>query len=111
MKQQMEDKMALESFEKQISEEFTISAGFTNVAITGEIAVLSGSTVTAVDTNGTDATADVLYAASKSVSGKTLKIKVKAGTEALSPYKITFKIATSEGNLYEKDVLMYIKER
>jgi F0F1-type ATP synthase epsilon subunit len=107
----MEDKMALESFEKQISEEFTISAGFTDVAIPGEIAVLSGSTVTAVDINSIDATTDVLYADNLSASGTTLRVKVKVGTEALSPYKITFKIATSEGNLYEKDVLMYIKER
>jgi hypothetical protein len=103
--------MALDSFEKQSVEEFTISAGFTSVALTGEIAVLSGSSVTAVDKNGASASSDVLYGANISVSGTTLRVKVKAGTEALSPYKITFVIKTSEGNIYEKDILMYIKER
>ena len=103
--------MALESFEKQISEEFTISGGISDVAITGETVILAGSSVSATDKDGTDASSAVLYGSNISVSTTFLKVKVKAGTVALSPYKITFKMVTSEDNLYEKDVLMYIKER
>ena len=98
------------NFVKQPSESFTIAADIVDVVITGEIVDLGTSTVTATDKNEEDASADVLVGASKSVSGTQLKIKIKAGTEALSPYAIRFVIGTSEGNIWEKDVEMRIRE-
>ncbi len=103
--------MALPNFEKQGWESFTISGGFTNVAIDGEIAVLSGSSVVCVDSQGTDVTSTILWDSNIAVDGTTLKVKVRpAGTEAASPYKITFRIKTSEDNYYEVDCEMIIKE-
>jgi len=102
--------MAKGNFAKQPGESFTIAADIEDVIITGETADLASSTVTATDSAGDDASADILVGASKSVSGTQLKIKVKAGTEALSPYTIRFVIGTSEGNIWEKDVEMRIQE-
>ena len=103
--------MALPNFEKQNWESFTITGGFTDLAIAGEIAVLSGSSVVCADKDGTVVTSDILYDSALSIDAATLKVKVKqAGTEAASPYKITFKIKTSEDNYYEVDCEMIVKE-
>ena len=103
--------MALQNFEKQGWESFTISGSFTDLAITGEIVVLTGSSVECVDKDGEDVLSTILYNETLSVDGATLKVKLKAaGTEVASPYKITFKIKTSEDNFYEVDCEMYVKE-
>ena len=102
--------MTLGYFTKQNSETFFISADYSDVLETGETIIVGSSTVVAEDVAGVVATADVLTGGSIAVSGDTLKIKVKEGTEALSPYKITFKAVTSLGNTWEKDVSMEIVE-
>lgn len=102
--------MGLESFEKQPWEEFTIAGDFTNFVLSGEEAQLTGSSVAAEDCDGVDATDDVLYASGMAVDGTKLTVKVKAGVEAKSPYKITFKINTTENRKFEVDVHMHIKE-
>ena len=102
--------MALDSFIKQVAESITIAADFEDNALSGETAVLLGSSVIAVDSAGVDVTSTVIYSGSEAVSGTQLSCRVQAGTEAGSPYKITFKIATSAGNLWEVDVTMRVKE-
>jgi len=102
--------MTLGYFTKQNSETFFISADFTDVLETGETITVGSSSAVAEDSTGTVATSDVIEAGSLAVSGSQLKVKVKAGTEALSPYKITFKAVTSLNNIWEKDVEMGIRE-
>lgn len=99
-----------DGFTKQPSEAFTIQASFTNVLDTGETITLGNSTVIALDNAGVDVTATVIFTGSKSVDGVYLKAKVQGGTEAASPYKITFLASTSLSNVYEKDVLMTVAD-
>ncbi len=101
--------MALAKFTKQISEEFPIEIDFSNNMATGEVIV--SETITAIDAAGDDATADILSNPQNDGAQAAL-VQVKAGTEALSPYKITFKVVTdaSSTNKWEYDVLMKIKE-
>jgi hypothetical protein len=103
--------MALPNFEKQGWESFTIAGGFTDIAIAGEIAVLPGSSVVCIDNNGDVVTDTILWDSNLAIEDATLKVKVRpAGTEGASPYKITFRIKTSEDNYYEVDCEMIIKE-
>ncbi len=99
--------MALATFYKQPYEEFPVSVDFSeNMA---EAETIIAQTISAVDNVEADATADVLSAPENDGAFGAL-IKVLAGTELLSPYKITFRIITSEGNKWELDILMKIKE-
>lgn len=98
-----------EIFEKQPWEEFSIWGDFINNAATGETAKLSSSSVIAEDKDGIDVSITVLDQAAIAVSGTQLKVKVRAGTANVSPYKITFKIGTSLENQWEVDVMMKIK--
>ncbi len=110
--------MAFHRVDKRIYEEFYISGSILRVAASGETINLSSSSVTAVDNAGTDATADVLYTATKSLgnhpSGGTnniLSIRLKAGTEALSPYCVSFFIVTTDSNQYQVDAHLYVNEQ
>jgi len=108
----------MKKFKKQISEEFFAHGSILNVQEDDETIVLGTSSITAVDNVATDATTDVLEGGTEelrddpdgSFTNNVLAMRVKAGTEALSPYKITFKIVTSKGNKYEIDIQMTIKE-
>jgi len=109
--------MTLGYFTKQNSETFFISVDFTDVLETDETIVVGSCTVVAKDVAGADTSSGVLAAGSIAVGdaadGTTdgvLKIKVKAGTEALSPYKITFTAVTSLNNTWEKDIEMCVVE-
>jgi len=102
--------MTIGYFTKQSSETFFISADYEDVLETDETITALSSSVVAEDMAGLDVTADVLAAGSIAVDGSKLKIKVKAGTETLSPYKITFIAVTSLNNTWEKDVSMDIIE-
>ena len=99
-----------DGFTKQIAEEFTISAQFSNALETGESIDVSNSSVTAEDLNGDDATDSVLTSSSKTVDGTKLKVRVEGGTVTLSPYKITFLITTNLNNIYELDVFMTVAD-
>lgn len=99
----------MEKFTKQIYEEFTIAGDFSKNMETGE--TIATQTVVAVNNVGADATNDVLDTGSISNDGTTkVLVLVRAGTEALSPYKITFKAVTSVDHKWEVDVQMKIKE-
>lgn len=110
---------------KQPSESYIFGADFSQVLEEGEYILVGTSTITAVDSAGDDSTAIVLDNADKAVqtaeeedldSGTTpvtdgmLVTRIQAGTEALSKYKLTYLGLTSNGNTYEKDVKMKIKD-
>jgi hypothetical protein len=101
--------MALEGFEKQGYEEFTVAANFSANMTVGE--TISTQTATATDNTGTDKTATVLNVASLANSGQKVTVLARAGVEAESPYKITLKCVTSLGHKWEKDIQMKIKEK
>lgn len=105
--------MAISQVVKQSRETFSIYGGITNVAETGETIAIGTSSVICQDVNGDAAAA--LLSGSPSVSDDGLKlyqrIAASQGTEALSPYAVIFLMGTTDGNIYEKDVFLYIKDR
>jgi len=105
--------MAISQLVKQSRETFSIYGGITNVAATDEQIIIGTSSVVCKDNNGDDAAA--LLSGSPSVSSDGLKlyqrIAASQGTEALSPYVLTFLMGTDDSNVYEKDVFLYIKDR
>jgi hypothetical protein len=110
--------MALGKFKKQSFEEFVIAANFTNnMNIPTEDLVLGNCTVTAVDNADADVTATVTDQATLAIGAGDeqgyLKILIRAGTEAGSPYKITFRGVTNSTppEKWEKDVQMTIEEQ
>ena len=105
--------MAINQLVKQSRESFSIYGGITNVAADGETISAGTSSVLCTDKNGDSATALLSGSPSVSSSGLRLyqKIAPSQGTEALSPYTISFLMGTTDGNLYEKDAYLYIKDR
>lgn len=109
---------SVESFEKQNYESFFIAADLVDVLEAGESIDLTNTTITAVKTDGiTDATAIILQPATKALddspdggTNNMVKIRVQAGVEADSPYKITFRIPTDLNNQWEIDTKLKIKE-
>ncbi len=110
---------------KQGSESYLLGADFSQVLESGEYVLIGTSTVTAVDKNGADVTSTVLDNNDMAVqtadaddldSGVTpvtngmLVTRIQNGSESLSKYMITYLAKTSNGNTYEKDVKMRIKE-
>ena len=94
------------TFTKQPSEIFSINMDFGKNMTSAE--TISSRTVTAIKTSdSSDATATVID--SSTISGTIIQVKVKAGTTALS-YKITIKITTSTGNVWEDEVTMTVTE-
>jgi len=99
--------MALARFMKQSSETFPISVDFSDNMETGEL--ISSQVISAIDNAGDNATADILSDPGNDGAQATT-VRVLAGTEALSPYKITFTATTDEDNIWELDILMLIRE-
>ena len=111
----------IESFQKQNYEQWFISGDLMTTSGSlledGENIDLTNTTITAIDKDGNDATADVLQLATKALAdspdGGTnngVKVRVQEGVEDLSGYKITFKIPTDQGNRFEIDIKQKIKE-
>jgi len=94
----------MDSFEKSPSEEYSITVDFSEVLGDGE--TILSKTVTAY-LHDRDVTATVIT--SSSISGETILIKVKDGTE--NNYKTTVEIVTSKSNTYEEDILMKVRDR
>jgi hypothetical protein len=94
-------------------ESFIPTGKFSNVMETGE--TISEKYVTAVDSDGEDATADVL-AGNVTIynddDDNPWKIgdRFSGGVAASSPYKLTFRIVTSLANKWEVDMLVEVKE-
>ena len=103
--------MSSDYFKKQPYEAFTVGANFENVMASTESIVVGTSAVTAEDKYGTDVSDSVLVDGSKAVSGFKLQIRVQAGSESASPYKITYKAVTDTGEQYEVDQYMQVEEK
>lgn len=102
---------------KQPYERFPLYGSIYKVGETGETVVLATSTVTARDRGNRDVSSSLLVAASKAVvndprggSANALKILITGGTTVGSPYTVTFKMATSLGNLYEVEARVVVEE-
>lgn len=96
-------------FKKQPAEKFDISVDFGAVLDEGETIDAGTSGVTAIDmADNTDASATVLEGGDTIVTS-TMIHKVKGGANG-SKYKITFTAGTSNGNIYEKDIVMEVWE-
>ena len=114
--------MALESFNKQSYEQFTVVADFYTVLTEGETlsSTIGDHNVKAWDKNGVDVSSTVLDSGSLAVVSSptdgtlqaALQILVKAGSQDLSPYKITFYAVTTASPVHkwELDVKMKVKE-
>ena len=116
-------KPVAEKFYKQPSESYLVGADFSNVIESGEAIVAGSSTVTATDSNGEDASDDVIDNLDKNVTtadpddidatpvtNAMLQTRVMGGVEDNSPYKLTYKVVTDLGNEFELDISMQIKE-
>ena len=112
--------MALENFTKQSWEEFRIDVDFGNNMDSGEELNLGSCVFTGYDASGatcTTAIADLstmtlINGSSTGMTSSSLQLLVRAGEEANSPYKLTFKGVTdlSPPHKWEKDIAMKIKE-
>ena len=102
--------MALENFQKQPCERYFVGVDFVKALGSGEEIVLASSTIKAVDVNGADATSVVFESNSAAVSGTQLLIRVLDGDPSRSAYKLTFCARTNQGNAFEKDIKMKVKE-
>lgn len=101
----------MDKVEKQGYESFKIDSDFVNVLVEDESIILANSSVIAVDKDGVDASSEVLDVSTLAVFGSKLVVRVRAGDEAHSPYKITFYAQTDLLNKWEIDVRLRIRER
>ena len=102
--------MALDKVTKQPYEVFWVSSSFANDL--GATEGIDSVAITAVDSAGTVSTDIVLVPATPTITGQICYVQVQAGTVALSPYKITFRIISDETpeNKWENDISLVIKE-
>jgi hypothetical protein len=98
----------MEMINKQPAEKFYAGVDFDEVLEDGETIITGSSTVTAHDGTN-DVTAVLIESGSLSVSGGTLSARLQDGTAGVK-YKVTFRAATSLGNLFEKDIRVSVQE-
>ncbi len=107
--------------QKQEWERFFISGSILKVQEAGEKVVLASSIVTAVDKDGTDVSTSFLDQTSKKLdtdpksscstdTDNMLSVRVQAGDESASPYRVTFRMVTTLGNRYEADMRVGVNE-
>jgi len=94
----------MSNFIKQPNEKYPISIDYS--AVLNESETISSREVIGY-LGDTDVTAIIID--SSSISGDDILVVVKAG-DAGNTYKITVRATTSDGNVYEKDVEMYVNE-
>jgi len=111
--------MAITKTTKQGWEEYFIAGSILNVQKDEtEAVVLGTSTIEAIDNEGNDALATIVDTATKkldddpdgSYTNNMLGVKCKGGVEASSPYIVTFKMVTTEGQKWETEMKIVIKE-
>jgi hypothetical protein len=100
----------MEYFTKQSWEQFVIAGNFEDVLGSGETISLGSSEVLAYDANDADVTTTVIGSGTLELEGAKLKVKIQAGSEDDSPYKITFRAVTNLENQWELDVRMKVRE-
>ena len=94
---------------KQPAETFILAVDFSTTPLsTGETVVLLGSTVTAT-IHGTATAAEIIEDGSVVADGTQLQARLSGGTDGVI-YKVSFKAATSLGNLYEQDILVGVAD-
>ena len=99
----------MERFTKQPSERFTVFTDFKRNFSSGE--TVGACSVTVTDKDGTDVSATVTDQATLTPArGTRVEVLVRAGSEASSPYKITFECDTSKGHHWEHDIEMLVVE-
>jgi len=114
--------MGLTKTEKQGWESYFIHGDFSEVMETGETIDVPSSTITVEDAGlpdadpvvaPIDATATLTDQTSIYAEGFKLYVRIRAGVgdEGKSPYKITFRITTSNGNKWEVDGQIKVKEK
>ena len=103
---------------KQAWEAFYIAGSILKVQTDTEVIVLANSSVLAEDKDGNDVSTTFLEQATKvlgtdpkgSFADNQLEIRIRDGEEALSPYKVTFRMETDEGNKWEVDRKVEVEE-
>lgn len=106
------------AIKKQAWEAFYIAGSILKVQTDTETIVLLNSSVVAEDKDGndvtstfTDGTTKVLGSDPKgSYADNQLEIRIRNGEEAASPYKVTFRMETTEGNKWEVDRTVEVEE-
>ena len=107
----------LNRFEKQPSEKIMIWASAVNNMSSTEKLVLGSCSVSAVDEDGTDVTSTLVDQSTlqlgdhpdKGGTNNILGVMVRNG-ESGKRYKVTFQLATDLGQVFEVDVVVYVKD-
>lgn len=111
--------MAMTKTTKQGYEEYFIAGSILNVQKDGtETVVLATSEIEAVDKDGEDALATIVDIATKKLDNdpdgdytdNMLSVRCQGGVEAASPYVVTFKMVTTEGQKWETEMKVVVKE-
>lgn len=92
---------------KQTGETYKIEFDFSTIA-TG-LTIASAVTTAKVVSTGVDVTDTITTAASQSISGTSVYVLVKAGTDG-TDYLITCKATASDGSVYELEGLMLVAD-
>jgi hypothetical protein len=102
----------METVTKQPYEQFWIGVDFSNNLQYNEVIDTSLSTVTAMDKDGVDATAELIVPNMLRSTGTRLMAQIKNGVELNSPYKVTFRIVTNAtpSNKWEHDVQVLVHD-
>jgi len=95
---------------KQPAESFAIGIDFSGWLADGEAIVLGSSEAVAYDNNGQDVSSTILEDGSLATYNGILQVRVQGGTVAGKRYKVSFRATTDEGNTYEDDVLVIMKD-
>lgn len=106
------------AIDKQAYEAFFIGGSILKVQTDTETINLANSTVVAEDVNGTDVSSSFLEQATiilgndsqGTYANNQLSMRIRDGEESLSPYKVTFRMETTEGNKWEVDRMVNVIE-
>ncbi len=99
------------AIQKQAYEAFYIAGSILRVQTDTEVIVLGSSSVVAEDKDGNDVTSTLLQGGSEvlgtdpkgAFADNQLEVRLQSGSESASPYKVTFRMETDEGNKWEVD--------
>lgn len=80
----------------------------TNRLAVGDAVVLTGSSVTIRDADGVDVSNDMFVTGSLAVSQNVISCKIENGNHG-EEYKITFLVATQQGELLEEDYILPVE--
>jgi len=101
----------MDSTHKQPQEKFFIDVSFARVLNSGESINQSLSEVTAANyATGENSTTAIIEADSFSVVDAVAYCRIQGGADG-ETHKITFKVTTDQGNVFEKDILLDVKDQ